>query len=107
MSELIRIFSGKISPALATNFLLPVFMNLEEVKRAGPSYLQFIHWGFCAYCKYLKKHPDYEIAEGDILIYLVGRFPDELTAVPVGIYTPHAGTRLLRIGVFNADTFQG
>jgi len=82
-------------------------MNLEEVKRAGPSYLQFIHWGFCAYCKYLEKHPEYEIAEGDILIYLVGRFPDELTAVPVGIYTPHAGTRLLRIGVFNPDTFQG
>jgi len=80
-------------------------MNSEEVKRICPSYPQNIDWGVCAYCKYLEKHPDYEIA-GDILVYIVGRFPDELTGVPLGVYTPHAGTRLLTIGVFNPDSFQ-
>jgi len=79
-------------------------MNLEEVKRAGRSNPQDKDWGFCAYCKYLEKHPNYETA--DLLIYIVGRFPDDLTAIPVGIYTPHAGTHLLRVGVFNQDTFQ-
>ena len=81
-------------------------MNLDEVKLAGPSYPQDIDCGFCAHCKYLEKQPDYEIAEEDILVYIVGRFPDELTAVALGVYTPHAGTRLLKIGVFNPDTFQ-
>jgi len=28
------------------------------------------------------------------------------TSVPIGIYSPHAGTRLMRIGAFNPDTFQ-
>jgi len=32
-------------------------MNLEEVKRVGPSYPQDIDWGFQAFCKYLEKHP--------------------------------------------------
>jgi len=81
-------------------------MNLEEVKRAGPSYPQDTDWGFSGYCRYLEKHPDYEIAEGDILIYLIGCFPDDLTAAPVVIYTSYAGTRLLRVGVFNPETYQ-
>jgi len=83
-------------------------MNLEEVKRVGPSYPQDIDWGFCAYCKYLEISGDiliYEIS-GVVLIYVVGRFPDELTAISLGIYTLRAGTRLLRVGVFNPDTFQ-
>ena len=81
-------------------------MNLEKVTWVGPSYPQDIDLVFCAHSKCLQKHPDYEISEWDILIYIVGRFPDELTAVPVGVYTPHAGTGLLRIGVFNPDTFR-
>jgi len=36
----------------------------------------------------------------------VGRFPGELTTIPLSIYTPHAGKRLLRVAVFNPDTFQ-
>jgi len=27
-------------------------MNLDDVKRVGPSYPHDIDWGFCAYCKY-------------------------------------------------------
>jgi len=64
-------------------------MNLDEVKRVGPSYPHDIDWGFCAYCKYLDRHPEYEVSEGDILILKVGRFPDELTAIRLDIYTPH------------------
>jgi len=64
-------------------------MNLEEVKQAGPRYPQDINWGFSTYCNYLDKHPEYEISEGDILIFVVVRFPDELTDIPLGIYTPH------------------
>jgi len=58
-------------------------MNLEEVKRVGPSYPWDIHWTYYAYCKYLDKHPEYEIGEGDILIFVVGRFPDDLSAIPL------------------------
>jgi len=49
-------------------------MNLEEVKRVVPSYPQDIDWGHQAFCKYLDKHPEYEITEGDILIFVVGSF---------------------------------
>jgi len=44
-------------------------MNFEKIKQDGPSYPQYIYWGFSSYCKYLVKHPEYEISEGDILIY--------------------------------------
>jgi len=81
-------------------------MNLEEVKRVGPSYPQDIDWGFQAFCKYLDKHPEYEIAEGDVLIFVVGRFSGNLSALPLGIYQPHKGTRLERVGVFNPETYQ-
>ena len=76
-------------------------MNLEEVKRAGPSYPQLSDWGYQTFCKYLDKHPEYEIAEGDILIFVVGCFSDGLSALPLGIYSPDGGIRLERVGVFN------
>jgi len=81
-------------------------MNLEQVKRVGPSYPQDIDWGFQAYRKYLVKHPEYEIAEGDILIFVVGRFSGDLSALPLGIYSPDGGIRLERMGVFNTETYQ-
>jgi len=83
-------------------------MNLEEVKREGPSYPQDIDWGFSAYCKYLDIHPEYEMSEGDILIFVVGHFPDELKTIRlgVGLHTPHTSGYFLRIDVFNSDTYQ-
>jgi len=73
-------------------------MNLEELKGVGASYPQDIDWGFQAYCKYLEKHPEYEIAEGDILIFVVGLFSGDLSARPLGIYSPDGGIRLERVG---------
>jgi len=81
-------------------------MNLEEVKRAGPSYPQDIDWGYQAFCKYLDKHPEYEIPEGDILIFVVGHFSDELSALPLGIYSPDGSIHLERLGVFNPENYQ-
>ena len=83
-------------------------MILEEVKGVGPSYPQDIDWGFQAYCKYLEKHPEYEIAEGDILIFVVGRFSGNLSALPLGIRNlfTRRGIRLERAGVFNTETYQ-
>jgi len=81
-------------------------MNLEEVKRLGPSYPQDIEWGFQAYCKYLEKHPEYEISEDEIPIFVVGRFSGELSALPLGIYQPDRGVRLERVRVFNVETYQ-
>ena len=81
-------------------------MNFEEVKRVRPSYPQDIDWGFQAYCKYLEKHPEYEIAEGNILIFVVGRFSGNLSALPLRIYSPDGDIRLERVGVFNTETYQ-
>jgi len=81
-------------------------MNLEEVKRVVPSYPQDIDWGHQAFCKYLDKHPEYEITEGDILIFVVGRFSGDLSALPLGIYSPDGGIRLERVGVFNPESYQ-
>jgi len=53
-------------------------MNLEEVKRAGPSFPADIQFGFEAYCKYLNEHPEYEISEGDLLLFVVSRVSGEL-----------------------------
>jgi len=76
-------------------------MNSEEVKRVGPSYPQDIDWGFQAYRKYLDKHREYEIAEGDIPIFVVGCVSGVLSALPLGMYSPDGGIRLERVGVFN------
>jgi len=81
-------------------------MNLEEVKRVGLSYPQDIDWGFQACCKYLEKHPEYELAESGILIFVVGRFSGDLSALPLGIYSPDGGIRLERVGGFNTETYQ-
>jgi len=56
-------------------------MNLE-VKRAGPSFPADIQSGFEAYCKYLDEHPEYEISEGNLLLFVVSRVSGELTAAP-------------------------
>jgi len=61
-------------------------MNLEEVKRAGPSFPADIQLGFEAYCKHLDEHPEYEISEGDLLLFVVSRVSGELTATSPGIY---------------------
>ena len=70
------------------------------------SYPQDVDWGYQAYCKCLDEHPEYEIAAGDILIFVVGRFSDDLSALLLGIYSPDRGTRLERVGVFNTETYQ-
>ena len=81
-------------------------MNLEQVKRVGPSYPQDIDWGFQAYRKYLDKHREYEIAEGDIPIFVVGCVSGVLSALPLGMYSPDGGIRLERVGVFNTEAYQ-
>jgi len=50
-------------------------MNVEEVKRAGPSLLQDIELRLFSLL-YLDRHPDYSIKEGDILSFVVGHFPE-------------------------------
>jgi len=46
------------------------------------------------------------VTKGDVLIFLVGHLPRELTAIPLGIFTPDPGSHLLRIGVYNPETRQ-
>jgi len=65
-----------------------------------------VNSGYQAFCRYLDKHPEYEIAEGDILIFVVGRFSDDLSALPIGIYSPDGDIRSERVGVFNTETCQ-
>jgi len=81
-------------------------MNVEEVKRIRPSFPQDIHWGHFAYCKYLRRHSNYKVKEGDVLIFIVGHFPTELTATPLGIFTPDAVSHLLRVGIYKPETHQ-
>ena len=54
----------------------------------------------------MSQHPNYRVTEGNILIFMVGHFPKQLTAIPLGIFAPDPGSQFLRVGVFNADTFQ-
>jgi len=82
-------------------------MNLREAKRAGPSFPKNIQWGFETYCKCLDKHPENQISEGDLLIFVVSRISGELSAILLGIYQPEGGVRLERLGVFNEETSQG
>jgi len=63
-------------------------MNVDAVKQKGPRLPLDVHWGHFAYCKYLDKHPRYRVTEGDVLIFMVGHFPRELTAIPLGVFTP-------------------
>jgi len=82
-------------------------MNLQEVKRAGPSLPGDIDFGFEAFCKYVDKNPDYRVFEGDILVFVVGRKAENLTSTPLGIYRPDSGVTLERLGVLNTETGVG
>jgi len=55
-------------------------MNVEEVKLREPSLPLDVHWDHFAYSRFLERHPSYSVSEGDILIFLIGHFPRELTA---------------------------
>ena len=78
-------------------------MNIEEVKLRGPSLPLDVHWGHFAYSRFLEIHSSYSVAEGDVLIFLIGHFPRELTAIP---FTPKPESLLLRIGAYNPETKQ-
>ena len=49
------------------------------------------YWGQVAYTKYLESHPDYTINPGDILGFLITRFPVDLSAIPVCDFAPSRG----------------
>jgi len=72
----------------------------------GPSLPLYIYWGHFAYCKFLDRHPSYRVTQGDVLIFMVGHFPRELTAIPLCVFTPEPDSHLLRIGVYNQETRQ-
>jgi len=64
------------------------------------------YWGQVAYTKYLESHPDYTINPGDILFFLIVRFPVDLTAIPVCVFFPHEDSQLLLVGSYNPETRQ-
>ena len=82
-------------------------MNLQEVKRIGPSLPGDIDFGFEAFGKYVDKNPDYQVSEGDILVFIVGRVAENLTSTPLGIYRPDLGATLERLGLLNTETGVG
>jgi len=51
-------------------------------------------------------HPAYRPAQGDLLIYLTGRFTVDFTAIPLCIFNPDEGSELLLLGTFNPETKQ-
>jgi len=59
------------------------------------------YWGQVAYDKYLQAHPDYRVKRGDVLIFLLGRFPVEYTAIPLCVFTPSKNSELLLLGCYN------
>jgi len=63
-------------------------------------------WGQVAYTKYFESHPDYTINPGDILVFLIARFPVDLTAIPVCAFSPHEDSQLLLVGSYNPETRQ-
>jgi len=82
-------------------------MNLQEVKRVGPSLPGDIDFGFEAFCKYVDKNSDYQVSEGDVLVFVVGRIAGNLTLTPLRIYRPDPGVTLERLGVLNTETSIG
>ena len=46
------------------------------------------------------------MTEVNVLIFIIGHFPRELTAVPLCVFTPKQESELLQIGVFNPETKQ-
>jgi len=59
------------------------------------------YWGQVAYDKYLQAHPDYRVKRGDVLTFLLGRFPVEYTAIPLCVFTPSKISELLLLGCYN------
>ena len=82
-------------------------MNLQEVKRVGPSLPGDIGFGFEAFCKYVDKNPDYQVSEGEILVFVVEQIEGNLTSTPLGIYRPDLGATLERLGLLNTETGVG
>jgi len=73
---------------------------------AGASPSLDAHWGQIANDKFLKSHPDYRVSQGDVLVFLIGHFPLELTGIPLCIFTPSKNSQLLLIGAYNTETRQ-
>jgi len=63
----------------------------QEAPLASPG----SYWGEIAYDKYLQAHPTYRVRRGDVLIFLLGRFPVEYTAIPLCVFTPGRNSELL------------
>ena len=57
--------------------------------------------GQVAYDKYVQAHPDYRVKGGDVLIFLLGRFPVKYTAIPLCVFTPSKNSELLLLGCYN------
>jgi len=55
-------------------------MNVEEVKLRGPSLHLDVHWGHFAHSRFLEKN-GYSVTERDVVIFIIGHFRRELTAV--------------------------
>ena len=69
----------------------------QEAPLASPD----SYWGEIAYDKYLQAHPTYRVRRGDVLIFLLGRFPVEYTAIPLCVFTPGRNSELLLLGCYN------
>ena len=81
-------------------------MNLEQGRPSAPSFPHDTAWGFDAFCKYVGKHPDYELKKVDLILFVVSSIAGELTSLPLGIYEAEQGVSLERLGVFNVDSSQ-
>ena len=71
-------------------------MNVEASPASPNTY-----WGEIAYDKYLQAHPNYRVKRGDVLIFLLGRFPVEYAAIPLCVFTPSRNSELLLLGCYN------
>jgi len=69
----------------------------QEAPPASPD----SYWGEIAYNKYLQAHPTYRVRRGDVLIFLLGRFPVEYTAIPLCVFSPGRNSELLLLGCYN------
>jgi len=74
-------------------------MNLEQGRPSVPSFPHDTAWGFEAFCRYLKDHPDYDLRKEDLVIFVVSSIAGELTSISLGIYQPEQGVSLERLGV--------
>jgi len=74
----------------------------QEAPLASPD----SYWGEIAYDKYLQAHPNYRVKRGDVLIFLLGRFPVEYTAIPLCVFALGRNSELLLLGCYNPCTNQ-